>query len=275
MLEQKQLNTWWSRLYSERKSQRWAHLDAKARSRGKGLDPDLAGDVPGPAPAEAVRLAHHHHGASSLGCVEVDGVDEDDQSLLLIHHHRAQVQAVWVQAVVHDEAGGGPGGSCRDRRGQSGSGPCRASETRPRPQKAQSSSVFISLYQWNAASRWTFVPRPRRSPFVLLRRPAGFLWGWRWSAGSCRCSPRPPRRSPTAAAPRTPAGWSVRKKTEFTAILGLLKSGLYQSGDAKHLFETQFRICETCVVFVKMQKSIYFTPPPPPPPRYSMFLYFD
>lgn len=98
------------------------HLDTKTRPRAKGFDPDLAGDISGPAPAESVRFALHHHGVWSLGRVEVYRVDEDDQTLLLIHHHRAQVQAVGIQSVVHDEAGRGPGGSCRDRGGRSGSG---------------------------------------------------------------------------------------------------------------------------------------------------------
>lgn len=63
------------------------HLYAKTRPRPKGLDPDLAGDVPGPAPAESVSVTLHHHGADSLGCVEVQRVDDDDRTLLLIHHH--------------------------------------------------------------------------------------------------------------------------------------------------------------------------------------------
>lgn len=47
------------------------HLDSKTRPRGKGSDPDLAGDVSGHAPAQSISFALHHPGAGRLGYVEV------------------------------------------------------------------------------------------------------------------------------------------------------------------------------------------------------------
>lgn len=95
-----------------------SHLDAEAGPRGEILDPELHREVPGHAPAEAVVPALHHHGAGrgALVQVEADWVDQNDRAHFLIHHHRAQVQAVRHRPVVHDEAGGRPSGSWRKRK---------------------------------------------------------------------------------------------------------------------------------------------------------------
>lgn len=71
-------------------------------------------------------------------------------------------------------------------------------------------------YLWTAAVQWTLLPRRWTTTFWPLRRPAGFLWRWRWATGSCKCPPAPGLHSPTAAAPRTPEGQSGQwgKKTK-------------------------------------------------------------
>lgn len=91
------------------------HLDAETWTRSEALDPDLNRDVPRYAPAEAVVSALHHHGAGGLAMVvvEADGVDEDHGAHLLVHHHRAQIDAVREDAIVRDEGGRRPSGTWR------------------------------------------------------------------------------------------------------------------------------------------------------------------
>lgn len=94
----------------------FSHLDAETRPRSESLDLELDREVSGRAPAEAVILALHHHGAGRLAVVEVeaDGVDQDHRAHLLVYHHRAQVQAIRLRSIIDDEGGRGPGGSWRD-----------------------------------------------------------------------------------------------------------------------------------------------------------------
>jgi len=97
-----------------------AHLDAEARPGTKGLYSQLARQVPGLAPAEAVVLALHHHGAgrAAVIVVEAEDVDHNHRADLLVHHHGAQVQAVYHRSIIDYEGRRGPGGSWRDGGGR-------------------------------------------------------------------------------------------------------------------------------------------------------------
>lgn len=95
------------------------HLDAKTWTWSKTLDANLIREVPWRAPAEAVVSALYHHGAGGLAVVKVeaDGVDENHWAHRLVHHHRAQIDAILEGVdIVRDKGGRRPGGTWRHGR---------------------------------------------------------------------------------------------------------------------------------------------------------------
>lgn len=95
----------------------FSHLDSKSWSWCKGLDPELKWEVSGFTPAQAIILALYHHDAGSAALVEVEaqGVDQKNHILLMVHHHRAQVQTIRTCNIVNNKWARGPSGSCRDK----------------------------------------------------------------------------------------------------------------------------------------------------------------
>lgn len=103
---------WWSGSAVSSKTYEWhsgtscPHLDAKTWTRSETLDANLLGEVLWWAPAEAVVSALYHHGAGGLAVVmvEAEGVDENHWAHRLVHHHRAQIDAILVGVdIVRDE----------------------------------------------------------------------------------------------------------------------------------------------------------------------------